>query len=278
MQDYNAHNNQINILITYNAVYFWISYSQQRNSTKMSKKDYQDAFGHEMYDYYQGKGGFEVIERDDGYIDISGGPEAYFTEPEDWHPHEREAMKYAKGRVLDIGCGAGRHSLYLQDIGFEVQGIDLSPLAIEVCRLRGLKDPKVMSISQINTRLGKFDTIMMLGNNFGLFGGYKRAKSLLRKLHRITNKNARIIAESNDLYETDNPFHLEYHDFNRKRGRMAGQIRLRVRYKKYISQWFDYLLVSKAEMEEILSNTGWEIEKYIDSEGSAYIAIIHRKG
>jgi len=237
-------------------------------------RDYQDAFGHEMYDYFQGEGGFEVVERDDGYVDVSSGPMAYFSECKDWPPHHREAMRYVKGNVLDIGCGVGRHSLYLQDIGFDVLGIDISPLAMEVCRLRGMKNVKVMSIDQINTRLGKFDTILMLGNNFGLFGGYDKAKLLLKRFRKITNENARIIAESNDPYRTSNPFHLEYHKFNKKRKRMPGQLRIRVRYEKYATPWFDYLIVSKDEMEKILDSTGWRIEHFIDSENSAYIAVI----
>jgi len=240
-------------------------------------KDHQDAFGHEIDDYFKSKTGWEIIERDDGYIDASSGPKAYFTEYKDWHPHEKKAMRYARGRVLDIGCGAGRHSLYLQGKGLQVLGIDNSPLAIEVCKLRGLKNAKVTAISQINAKLGVFDTILMLGNNFGLFGSFEVARRLLTKLSKITSENGRIIAESNDIYKTEIPEHLSYHEFNRKRGKMPGQIRLRVRYKKYATPWFDYLLVSKEEMENLLDGTDWGVNRFIDSERSQYIAIIDRK-
>ena len=137
-------------------------------------RDYQDAYGHEMYDYFEGNGGFEIVERDDGFFDISGGPKGYFSEYEDWPPHHKKAMEYVIGRVLDIGCGAGKHSLYLQKKGFDVLGIDVSPLAIKACKLRGLRKVRVLSITQISSRLGKFQTVLMLGNNFGLFGSFKR--------------------------------------------------------------------------------------------------------
>jgi SAM-dependent methyltransferase len=74
-------------------------------------KDCQDAFGHEMYDHLQNQGGFEIVERDDGLFSISVGPQMYFSEYRDWPSIEQKAIKLAKGRVLDIGCGAGRQEL-----------------------------------------------------------------------------------------------------------------------------------------------------------------------
>lgn len=238
--------------------------------------DNQDAFGHAIYEFFQGTSdSLPIIERSDGYIDVDYSSQ-YYSESKDWSSHYKEAIKYAKGRILDIGCGAGRHSLYLQDIGFEVVGIDVSPLAIETCKEKGLRDAKIMSIDDIGIELGRFDTMLMLGNNFGLFGGHNKAKSLLKKFYDLTYEHARIIAESNDPYNTDNPFHFEYHELNRKQKRMAGQLKIRVRYKKYITPWFDYLMVSKAEMEKIVSGTGWKITQFIDSDSSCYIAIIDK--
>lgn len=117
----------------------------------------------------------------------------------------------------------------------------------------------------------------MFGNNFGLFGSFKKAKVLLKKLHKITSPSALILAESTDPYKTNDPAHLSYHKFNKKRGRMPGQLRIRVRFRNYTSDWFDYLLVSKNEMKEILKNTGWRVKKFIDSDNSIYIAIIEKE-
>jgi len=240
-------------------------------------KDHQDAYGHLLYDYFTNKTGQEIVERDDGYIDPSGGPKVYFAEYKDWHPIEKKAMRYTRGRVLDIGSGADRHSLYLQGKGLEVTGIDNSPVAIEVCKLRGLRDGRVVPISQISSKLGVFDTVLMLGNNFGLFGSYEGARRLLKKLSKMTSEKGRIIAGSNDIYQTENREHLDYHRQNRDRGRMAGQVRLRVRYRKYSTPWFDYLMVSKDEMENILDGTGWGVSRFIESGGPPYIAIIDKK-
>jgi SAM-dependent methyltransferase len=239
-------------------------------------KDHEDAYGYEIFDHFLGKEVVEIVERDDGFIDASAGPLAYFLEYEDWPEHYKEAMNYVRGNALDIGCGAGRISLYLQEKGHDVLGIDISPKAVEVCKLRGVVNAKVLSITQITSKLGKFGSIIMMGNNFGLFANSRRAKWLLRRFYGITPKNGRIIAETNDIYTTDDPVHLAYHKLNRNRGRMAGQIRLRVRHKKMKTPWFDYLMVSKDEMNDILKGTGWYVSKFIDSKEPMYIAIIEK--
>ncbi len=235
-------------------------------------QDLQDAFGHALHDYVHGRGGREVIERDDGYVNFSRM--AYLAEFPQWPAHHRQAVRYAKGRVLDVGCGAGRHALYLQRKGLDVLGIDVSPLAVQVRRRRGLKHVRTMSITQISRALGTFDTVLMLGANFGLFANPRRARWLLRRLHTITIPNARIIAESRHPYETDDPFHLAYHRHNKRHGRMPGQTRIRVRYQNYATPWFDYLLVSRNEMHVIVRGTGWAVRRFAPPRGAFYIAVI----
>jgi SAM-dependent methyltransferase len=238
----------------------------------------KDAYGQEVWAYFNGKESYEVVERDDGFVGLSSGAKAYFAEFGDWPKHQQQGIKFAKGRVLDVGAGAGRVALYLQKNGHKVTAIDNSPLAVKVCKKRGLKDARVLPIERIDFfKPNTFDSVVMYGNNFGLFGNPKKAKSLLKKFHRITTPDALIIAESNDPYKTDDPVHLSYHKLNRRRGRMAGQLKIRIRFRNFISDWFDYLLVSKEEMESILKNTGWKVRKFIDSEKFMYIAIIEKE-
>jgi hypothetical protein len=119
----------------------------------------------------------------------------------------------------------------------------------------------------------------MMGNNFGLFGGPKRAQQLLKRFYEMTSNDARIIAESLDIYKGPiSPWHKQYHLLNRRRGRMPGQVRIRIRYLTYASPWFDYLLVSRREMIKILHGTGWRIKRFILSKRSpAYVAIIEKE-
>jgi len=241
-------------------------------------KKNKDAYGQEVWFAFKGKESYEVVERDDGFVGLSGGAKDYFAEFKNWPNWQKQAIRFAKGRVLDIGCGAGRVSLYLQKKKLDVIGIDNSPLVIKVCKKRGLKKAKVMSIEEIEKfKTNSFDTIIMFGNNFGLFGSFKKAKKLLKTLHKITSPEALIIAESNDPHKTEDTAYLSYHKFNRERGRMSGQLKIRIRFKTYISDWFDYLLVSKKEMKDILRGTGWKVEKFINSEKYMYTAIIEKE-
>jgi SAM-dependent methyltransferase len=106
-------------------------------------KSGSDAYGHEIFDYNQGEKVLEIVELYDGYIDATGSPQMYFADYDDWPDYEKESMTHVEGKVLDIGCGAGRHCLYLQGKGHDVLGIDTSPLAIKICKLRGVKKPRL---------------------------------------------------------------------------------------------------------------------------------------
>jgi SAM-dependent methyltransferase len=193
-----------------------------------------------------------------------------------WPKVERRAIRLARGRVLDVGCGAGRVALHLQERGHDVVGIDLSPLAVEVCRRRGVKDARELPVTRVSLALGRFDTIVMFGNNFGLMGSRRRAPWLLRRFRSITNEGARILAESVNPYKTDKPEHLAYHEENRQRGRMGGQLRIRIRHQAYATPWFDYLLVSPEEMAELAEGTGWELRRVIDEGEHVYVGVLER--
>jgi SAM-dependent methyltransferase len=218
---------------------------------------------------------YELIERDDGWLDISAGSD-FYTGPFGRSREERDVLREIRGRVLDIGCGAGRVALALQERGHDVLGIDISPLAIKTARLRGLRRGRVMSITQIDRHLGSFDSIVMLGNNFGLMANPRRARWLLRRFKSITPADGRIVAQSLDVYATEEPGHLRYQRRNRRLGRMSGQIRIRVRYRDLATPYFDYLFVSRPEMEQILEGTGWQVTRTLDTGHATYVAVIEK--
>ena len=234
----------------------------------------RDAYGREVLDYLEGVEAVEIIERNDGFIGTSGGPGAYFAPFRRWPRCERAAMRYVRGRVLDVGCGAGRVALHLQQRGHEVVAIDISPGAVEVATGRGVRDARVMAFTDVSATLGRFHTVVMMGHNFGLFGSRHRAKNMLRRLAGMAD---RVVATSNDPYTTQDADHLAYQEHNRARGRMSGQLRLRVRYGRLASPWFDYLIVSEEEMRGLVQATGWRVTRIIPQPDSgSYAAILDR--
>jgi SAM-dependent methyltransferase len=238
-------------------------------------KQDEDAYGAMMLAALEGRSTPEIVERDDGFFEASNFHVTCMAPFRRWPAHNRRAMRFVRGRVLDVGCGAGRVCLHLQERGLDVVGIDISPGAIEVCRRRGVLDARVCRIEDVSVTLGMFDTIVMLGNNFGLFGSRAKARRILRRFHTLTTDRGRIVAETRDIYDTEDPDHLGYHERNRRRARMAGQIRMRVRHRKLKTPWFDYLMVSREELEQLLAGTGWHLARTLDADDT-YIAVIEK--
>jgi SAM-dependent methyltransferase len=235
----------------------------------------EDAFGRMMLDHLEGRSAEEIVERDDGFFHVGAGPSLYFSRYEDWCSHEKRPMRLARGRVLDVGCGAGRAVLYLQERGVDVTGIDNSPLAVTVCRRRGAVNVEVRSITRLRG-LGKFDTILMLGSGFGLFGSRDRARRLLRTMRGMTSPRGRVVAATRDPHMSGHDDDARYMAMNRHRGRMPGQFRIRIRYHNYRTAWFDHLTVTPDEMRDIVEPTGWNVARILDGPDGRYTAVLEK--
>lgn len=109
---------------------------------------------------------------------------------------EQKALKLCKERILDVGCGAGGHSLYLQTQGKEVIAIDTSPGAVEVARRRGLKNVRQIDLLEVNE---KFDTILLLMNGTGIFQKIDFVPNYLNHLKSILSEDGQILLDSSDL-------------------------------------------------------------------------------
>jgi SAM-dependent methyltransferase len=234
-----------------------------------------DVWGAILADVLAGRAAMEIVERDDGFMMAFDAK--YFVAPfARWDdPVERRAMRFVRGRVLDVGCGAGRVCLHLQERGLEVVGIDSSSGAIEACRRRGVRDARVLALEDVDASLGSFDTFVFLGQNLGLLGSRTRARRLLRRLTELATERGRIVAETFDPHALDEPIHRRYRERNRRRGRMAGQLCVRIRYRDLSTRWLDWLQLSPAELEELVERTGWRLTRTL-GDGPSYVAVLDR--
>lgn len=236
----------------------------------------KDPFGLVLSDLLAGKPARVIVERDDGYIDAENSS-FYLQEVRRWPAVERQALRYVRGRVLDAGTGAGRAALELQRRGFVVVGIEVSPGAARVARKRGVKNVRMANLEHLDDSLGRFDTVVMFGNNLGLLASQAKAKRILRRLHAITTERGRIVGTNYDPHHTKDPHNRSYHRQNRARGRMPGQIRLRLRYRHLTSAWMEWLFVSPPELEKLLDGTGWRTGRILEGQDHEYAAVIEKE-
>lgn len=215
-----------------------------------------DAYGELLLAAYEGRAADEVMEREDGLIYV-GDPSDYFAPFRRWPAAERKAMRFVRGRTLDVGCGAGRIALHLQARGHDVVAIDTSPLALEVCRRRGVKRTETRSLTNLDG-LGAFDTVLILRNNLGLAGTTAKG---LRALAAHTTERARIVTDSVDPTRHPDP---------------ANGRRFRVRYRDRATPWFRYLMLTPAELESQTAGTGWTVARVITDEMPRYVAVLER--
>jgi len=234
----------------------------------------QDAYGQIYLAVLEGREAQEIMERDDGLI-YSGGAADYFAPFRRWPASERRAMRSVRGRVLDVGCGAGRVSLHLQERGHEVVAIDESPLAVEVARRRGVRRALVCPLADVGPELGTFDTVLLLRNNFGLVGTERSAPRLLRRLAVLTGERGRIVTDSVDPDRVANPAFRTYRLREGSTVRPRAQ-RFRVRWQSFATPWFHYLMLSAAEMVTLVAGTPWRVARLIDDGSPRFIAVLEK--
>ncbi len=156
----------------------------------------KDLFGKALLDYYNGNYTEDIITStsisDDDVLPIP----YLFRDYKDMPALEQKALQLARGKVLDVGCGAGNHSLYLKAKGFDVTSIDISEGAIAVCRQRGLENTHVLDIAHAS---GSYDTILMLMNGSGFFKELKHTPKVLRHLKFLLNPMGQILIDSSDI-------------------------------------------------------------------------------
>ncbi|HZU78937.1 MAG TPA: methyltransferase domain-containing protein [Acidimicrobiales bacterium] len=235
-----------------------------------------DAFGMALRDWGRGGEDPEIYERRDGFLDVGAGLELFMAGFDDWPAPERRAMRYVRGRVVDVGCGSGRVALHLQRQGADAVGTDSSPGAIGTARTLGLHHAWQLTLAELTPRLAEFDTAILFGNNAGIFGTPARVR------RGLTAWSARMVPGSVLLAESTDPatgLVPTLDDAHRRRnvaaGRAAGQLRLRVRYRDRATAWFDWVFLSPAELGELADGTGWTLRRILSSRGTGpFVAVL----
>lgn len=158
----------------------------------------KDLFGQAILDY-QTENNPENLYTETSISEIDVMPINYLFRSFDEMPEiEQQALKLAKGNCLDIGAGAGSHALYLQEKGFHVDAIDISPKAIEACKLRGVNNANCINVLELNSEK-KYDSIFLLMNGTGIFQNLFLIGVYLEKLKSLLSENGQILIDGTDI-------------------------------------------------------------------------------
>lgn len=230
-----------------------------------------DPMGAAIRDYFrQGKSAqLKVLSSlfDDDEMPVAHLFRSYHEMP----PLEQRALNEARGKVLDVGAGAGCHALALQERGFDVTAVDISPLSCETMKERGVANVECVNI--FNQRFQeRFDTLLLLMNGTGIAGKLSRLPQLLSRLKQLMNPGAQILIDSSDLryvYEDENGV-LDV-DLD---GAYYGEVDYQMTYRNIIGKSFDWLYADSVVLAECCRQCGLKCEILAQGNHYDYLARI----
>lgn len=239
------------------------------NTTTISPS--RDPMGSAISDYYK-NGRAAHLRVLSSMFEEDEMPIAHLFRSEQEMPQlEKRALTLVRGRVLDVGAGAGCHALALQENGFEVKAIDVSPLSCDVMKARGIED--VECVNLFDTQLqSKFDTILLLMNGTGIAGKLSRLPLLLNRLKELMAEGAQILIDSSDLkYIYENEDGSMDIDLD---GNYYGEVDYQMVYKNVKGDSFDWLYVDSTLLTASCKQCGLKCEIIKEGEHYDYLARI----
>jgi SAM-dependent methyltransferase len=104
---------------------------------------------------------------------------------------DARVLAEARGPVLDVGCGPGRHVRALLEQGVVALGIDLTPQLVEAARVRGV-DALHRCVFGPVPASGRWRTVLLLDGNVGIGGD---PAALLRRVRELLARDGRVLVE-----------------------------------------------------------------------------------
>ncbi|MGL5787633.1 MAG: class I SAM-dependent methyltransferase [Bacteroidales bacterium] len=197
----------------------------------------------------------------------------FFRDYEEMPDVEIEALKHCKGRVLDVGAGAGSHALYLQDQGLDVVALDLSEGATEVMTRRGVKQVTTRNFFDFYSD-EKFDTLLMLMNGIGIVEKVKNLPNFFQKAKELLSPNGSVIVDSsNIIYMFEEEDGSALIDLNAD---YYGEVIYRMDYGKMKGTKFNWLFIDFDTLADYASRCGFSCTKIYEDEHYLYLAELKR--
>ncbi|MDN5284937.1 MAG: methyltransferase protein [Mucilaginibacter sp.] len=222
----------------------------------------KDILGQAIHDHYYKKPKHKL------WINNQYGPreqmpvDIYFRDEDDMPDIEWLALNECRGQVLDIGAGAGGHALLLQERGFDVTALDISPLAAGVMEARGVNKVVIADIFKYQEQ--QYDTLLLLMNGIGLTGTLLNLKVFLQHVKQLLKQGGQLLFDSSDiayLYEDKLPDDGKYY----------GEIQYQYQYNQQKTDWFPWLYADEKNLATIAGETGYDMEVLLEDEFKQYL-------
>lgn len=212
----------------------------------------KDVLGQAISNYYQRHATAKLWVRNHYGPKEEMPVEIYFRDADNMPELEWSALQHCRGRTLDIGAGAGSHTLFLQQTGLDVTALEISPLAAGIMKARGVKKILCQDFFLLHTRK-KYDTLLLLMNGIGLAGTLDGLLVFLRKARTLLRPGGHLIFDSSDiayLYKGRPPKGRPYY----------GEVRYQYEYLHKRSEWFHWLFIDRRTLTDIATKEGWHVK------------------
>ncbi len=222
-----------------------------------------DIYGQALLDFYNNQPK-EKLWLHNNYGEPEEMPvEVFFRGEEEMPEAELLALQLCRGKILDIGAGAGSHALVLQQRGFEVTALEVSPGAAAVMQKRGVKKVVQQDIYQYKTE--KFDTLLLLMNGIGLTQNVIGLDHFLQHAKQLLLPGGQIIFDSSDISYL-------YEDLPMPKNKYYGEIRYQYEYKNQRGNWFNWLYIDPKTLQKQAKKQGWNCAIVYEDEMDLYLA------
>ncbi|MDQ6471564.1 class I SAM-dependent methyltransferase [Flavobacterium sp. LHD-80] len=229
----------------------------------------KDLFGKAMFDFQTNNTPEDIITETSISEEDEMSVAYLFRSYNEMPKLEQKALQLSFGKILDVGCGAGSHSLSLQnDRNLDVTSIDISEKAIETCKLRGVNNAKAQNILDFEGE--KFDTILLLMNGTGIFGKLESCNQYLSKLKSLLNPGGQILIDSSDIIymfdeDEDGGKWIPSNDY-------YGELTFTISYKGEKEESFDWLYLDYNTLQNAAIANGLKCELILEGEHYDYLA------
>ncbi|RYY28576.1 MAG: class I SAM-dependent methyltransferase [Sphingobacteriaceae bacterium] len=222
-----------------------------------------DIYGQALQDFFAGETAHQLWinnnygEPEEMPVDVFFRGEAEMPEA------ELLALSLCRGSILDIGAGAGSHTLVLQQRGFEVTALEISPGATQIMQKRGVKTVVQQNIFQYKTQ--KFDTLLLLMNGIGLTQDLAGLNRFLQHAKTLLLPGGQLIFDSSDIAYL-------YEDLPQPKNKYYGEISYQYQYKNQLGDWFNWLYIDQKTLLKTALANGWNCNFLYEDALDLYLA------